>query len=147
MEETLTSYERNQALYAHISGLLAVTGLPFAHIVGPLVFYLMARGNTSKFALDNAREALNFQITSGIVMLAAIVAYIVAFVRLMFHMPLAHNAMPPPDFFTGLGTAFAFLAIALLYALFDFICVIVAAVAVSKGESYRYPLSIRFVKQ
>lgn len=147
MDETLTSHERNQALYAHISGLLALTGLPFAHVVGPLVFYLMARNNTSKFALDNAREALNFQITSGIVMLVAIVAYVVAFFRLMLHVPLAHDATPPPEFFTGLGTAFVFLAIALLYMLFDFVCVIVAAVAVSKGESYRYPLSIRFVKQ
>jgi uncharacterized Tic20 family protein len=147
MDETLTSYERNQALYAHISGLLAITGLPFAHIVGPLVFFLQAKNGTSKFALDNAREALNFQITSGIVMLVAIVGYIVLFVRLMFSMPLDHStAAPPPGFFTGLGTAFVFLAIGLLYMLFDFVCVIVASVAVSKGQSYRYPLSIRFVK-
>lgn len=146
MDETLTSYERNQALYAHISGLLAVTGLPFAHIVGPLVFYLQAKNGTSRFALDNAREALNFQITSGIVMLAAIVGYIVVFVRLMVHMPLAHTATPPPELFSGLGTAFVFLGIGLLYALFDFVCVIVASVAVSHGRSYRYPLSIRFVK-
>jgi len=147
MDETPTSYERNQALYAHISGLLALTGLPFAHIAGPLVFYLMARNHPSKFVLDNSREALNFQITSGIVMFAAIVAYIVAFVRLMLHAPLARDATPPPAFFAGFATAFAFLAIALLYALFDFICVVVASVAVSKGRSYRYPLSIRFVKQ
>jgi uncharacterized Tic20 family protein len=147
MDETLTTYERNQALYAHLSGLLAITGLPFAHIVGPLVFYLMARNTTSTFALDNAREALNFQITSGIVMLAAIVAYVVAFFSLVFRMPLAHDATPSPAFFTGLGAAFVFLAIALLYMLFDFICVIVAAVAVSKGETYRYPLSIRFVSR
>jgi hypothetical protein len=146
MDETLTTYERNQALYAHLSGLLAVTGLPFAHVVGPLVFYLMAKNGTSKFALDNAREALNFQITAGIVMFVAIAAYVVAFLRLMLHMPLAHTENPPPEFYTGLGTAFVFLAIALAYALFDFVCVILASVAVSKGISFRYPLSIRFVK-
>lgn len=146
MDETPTSYERNQALYAHISGLLAVTGLPFAHIVGPLVFYLQAKNGTSRFALDNAREALNFQITSGIVMFAAIVAYVVALVRMMMQMPATHAATPPPQFFAGLGIALVFLAIVLLYALFDFVCVIVASVAVSHGRSYRYPLSIRFVK-
>jgi len=146
MDETLTSYERNQALYAHLSGLLALTGLPFAHVVGPLVFYLMARERTSKFALDNAREALNFQITSGIVMLVAIVAYIVAFVRLMMRLPFGHDAVPPPSVFASFGIAFVFIGIAMLYMLFDFVCVVIAALAVSRGESYRYPLSIRFVK-
>ena len=81
MEETVSSHDRNQALYAHVSGLLALTGLPFAHIVGPLVFYIQAKNNRSAFALENAREALDFQITAGIVWMVAIFAYIVAIIN------------------------------------------------------------------
>jgi uncharacterized Tic20 family protein len=146
MEESVSTHDRNQALYAHVSGLLALTGLPFAHVIGPLVFYLQAKNTTSTFALENAREALNFQITAGIVWTIAIVAYIVAIFSTLASVPAHASAMPPAGFFASMGVALAFVLVALLYALFDFICVILAAVAVSNGKSYRYPLSIRFVR-
>ena len=146
MEETVSSYDRNQALYAHISGLLAVTGLPFVHVIGPLVFYLQAKNGTSRFALDNAREALNFQITAGIVWMIAIVAYVVVFVGAIATVPAHAGAEPPSGFFAAFGTAMAIVLVAVAYAIFDFVCVILAAVSVSNGTSYRYPLSIRFVR-
>jgi uncharacterized Tic20 family protein len=144
MEETVSSNDRNQALYAHISGLLAMTGLPFVHVIGPLVFFLQARNGGSTFALDNAREALNFQITAGIVMFVGIVAYVVAFFSAAARAPL--HSSSPGEFFAGFGPAIAIILIAIAYALFDFVCVILAAVAVSGGRSYRYPFSIRFVR-
>ncbi len=147
MQETVSSEDRNQALFAHLSGLLAVTGMPFAHVVGPLVFYLMAKNKPSVFALENAREALNFQITCGIVYTIAIIGYIVGIFSAVFGAPMhAHAAEPPAAFFGSLGLGFAFLLGGLAYGIFDLICIIVAAVRVGNGETFRYPLSIRFVR-
>lgn len=144
MEETVSSNDRNQALYAHISGLLAMTGLPFVHVIGPLVFFLQARNGGSKFALDNAREALNFQITAAIVMFAGIVAYVMAFFALAVHAP--ERQASPAAILAAFGPAIAVVLVAIVYALFDFVCVILAAVSVSNGRTYRYPFSIRFVR-
>ncbi len=147
MEEVVSGEDRNQALFAHLSGLLAVTGMPFAHVVGPLVFYLMAKNKPSVFALENAREALNFQITAGIVYTIAIVGYIVGIFSAVFSAPMqAHATEPPAAFFASFGLGFAFLLAGLAYGIFDLVCIILAAIKVGKGETFRYPLSIRFVR-
>ncbi|MDQ2991795.1 MAG: DUF4870 domain-containing protein [Candidatus Eremiobacteraeota bacterium] len=147
MQEVVSGEDRNQALFAHLSGLLAVTGMPFAHVVGPLVFYLMAKNKPSDFALENAREALNFQITAGIVYTVAIVGYIVGIVSAVFGAPTrAHTTEPAAAFFASFGLGFAFLLGGLAYGIFDLICIILAAIRVGDGETFRYPLSIRFVR-
>lgn len=40
---TPTQHERDWAMYAHLSGLLALTHIPFANIIGPLIVYLKVR--------------------------------------------------------------------------------------------------------
>lgn len=105
---------------AHLTALAALfVGLPF---MGPLVVYLVKKENP--FVRRHAAEALNFNLS---VMLYTIVLAIVTFVLL----------------FVLVG----FLLIPLFVVLFAgwIIFVIVAAVAASRGEEYRYPLTIRFV--
>jgi len=106
------SDQRTMALIAHLLGL-------FTWIIGALVIWLINKDDPSKsFVSDQAKEALNFQITLG---LAAIVSSILMIVLIGFLlMPLVGLA----------GLVFA----------------IIAAVKANNGEAYRYPFILRLVK-
>ncbi|RIX28187.1 DUF4870 domain-containing protein [Amnibacterium setariae] len=87
--------------------------------IAPLLGYLLLK-DRSPFVRDNSRNALNFQITVAI---AAVVAYILTIVTLglLFFLPLA-------------------------VAIVNVVFCIIAAVAANRGEVYRYPLTIAFIK-
>lgn len=112
MTETIstpTSEERNWALAAHLGPLL----LSF---IAPLVIWLVKK-DESEYIADQAREALNFQITLFFAYLACIVL------------------------------TFLLIGILLLplVGLAQLILSILAALASSRGERYRYPFAIRLV--
>jgi len=114
-----TKEERTWALAAHLSAFaMYFTG--FGHIIGPLVVWLIKR-DTLPFVDDQAKEALNFQISWTI--------YLVANFAL---------------FCTIIG---AVVAVPLFFVLpiFHVVCMIVAAVRSNDGLPYRYPMTIRFV--
>jgi uncharacterized Tic20 family protein len=58
MEVRLAAQERNWAMAAHLSALVAIAGLPFGHVIGPLVVYLI-KGHESEFVAAHARASLN----------------------------------------------------------------------------------------
>lgn len=87
-----------------------------ASFLAPLIIYLV-KGNDSAFVRHHAAEALNFAIT---VFLAWVVAVILAFVLVGFLL------MPV----IGIGAL---------------VLNIMAALAASRGELYRYPVNIRLV--
>ena len=105
----------NWAVAAHLSGFAGYV-IPFANVIAPLVIWLMKR-DSMPFVADQAKEALNFQISFTVYMLVAGVLTLV---------------------FVGF-----FLAIALLAL--EVVLTVMAAVRASKGLPYRYPLTIRFV--
>ena len=108
------------AMAAHLTALAALfVGFPF---VGPLVVYLTKKENP--FVRRHAAEALNFNLS---IMLYTIVLAVVTFVLL----------------FVLVGVLLIPLFVALFVGWIVF--VIVASVAASRGEEYRYPLTIRFV--
>ncbi|MFC8797448.1 DUF4870 domain-containing protein [Promicromonospora sp. NPDC057138] len=86
--------------------------------IAPLVIWLVLR-ERSRFVDQEAKESLNFQIT---VVLALIAAAIITAVTLGF----------------GGIVYLAFIA--------PIVFMILAAVANGKGEPYRYPVTIRFIK-
>jgi len=89
----------------------------FTSFVGPLILWLIKK-DEDKFVDDQGKEALNFQIT---VILASIASGILYFVCIGF-------------------------LIAIAVAISDIVFCILASVAASKGENYRYPVSLRLVK-
>jgi hypothetical protein len=113
---TPTSEERNWAMAAHFSSLSGLI-IPFGNALGPLVVWLVKR-EQSAFVADQAKEALNFNIT---VLLAALVAIVLAFV--IIGIPLL--------IVIGLGWL---------------VLTIVAGIKANEGATYRYPLTVRFVK-
>jgi uncharacterized Tic20 family protein len=108
------------AMAAHLTALAALfIGLPF---IGPLIIYLTKKDNP--FVRRHAAEALNFNLS---IMLYTLVLAIVTFIGLIFIIGIL------------LFPLFLVLFVAWL------VLVIMAAVAASRGEEYRYPLTIRFV--
>jgi|tagenome__1003787_1003787.scaffolds.fasta_scaffold20927930_3 uncharacterized Tic20 family protein len=87
--------------------------------ISPLVGYLVLK-DRSAFVREHAKTALNFQLT---LIIAWIVAYILTIVTLglLFFLPLAVWVL-------------------------DVVFSIIAAVAANKGEPYKYPLTIPFIK-
>lgn len=84
--------------------------------LGPLLIMLI-KGEQSQFVKDQSKEALNFSITIAI---AAFVSFLLCFVLIGFVL------LP----MVGIGA---------------FVLHIVAAVAASRGEWYRYPLTLRLL--
>jgi uncharacterized Tic20 family protein len=89
----------------------------FTSFVGPLVIWLVKKDEHS-FVDEQGKEALNFQITVAI---AWVIAGLLSFLCIGFLL---------------------FPAVWVVNLIF---C-IMACVAVNKGEHYRYPVSIRFIK-
>ena len=100
------------AMLSHLSGLM----LGF---LGPLIIWLIKK-DESAFVEDQAKEALNFQIS-------LLIAYAVI---------------------GAVGTAtmcFGFLLMPILYV-FQIVFEIIAAVKSNDGEYYRYPYTLRLIK-
>ena len=101
--------------WAMLAHALGLILIPFVNIAGPFLVWLIKR-NRSAFIDAHAREAANFQITCSI-------AYFISF---------------------WLCAVFiGYLLIGIVF-LTDLFLVVTAAVKAKKGESFRYPLSLRF---
>ena len=112
--------ERLWATLAHLSAFaIYFTGI--GHLVGPLVIWLAKRSG-HPFIDDQGREALNFQITWTIMMVANCILFI-----------------------TIIG---AVIAAPLFYILpvYHVICMIIAAIKANDGVAFRYPLTLRLIK-
>jgi uncharacterized protein len=112
VEKNLTpnNDEKNIATITHLGGTV------FSFIPSLIVWLL--KKDESEFLADQAKEALNFQITIALAMFIA--TYILGWILIGF-------ALIP------------------LILLLNVIFCIIAAVATSKGETYRYPLCLRLI--
>lgn len=119
----LSSEERTWALIGHLSAFTFFITGGIGGIVGPLVVWLIKR-DTLPFAADQAKEALNFNITVAI-----------AFVALC--------AITLGTFFIGVILTLP-LGLALYVAWVVF--TIVASIKANEGVAYRYPFALRLVK-
>ena len=108
--------EKTWGMLAHLSTLVGLI-VPFGTILGPLVVWLMKK-DTMPFVADQGKEALNFNIT---VLIAMIVGGILTLVLIGVLVMIV------------VGIAWLVLSI-------------IAALAANKGESYRYPFTLRLVR-
>ena len=113
----LGSDERMWGMLCHLLALAGFIGIPFGHIIGPLVIWLMKKEQYA-FVNDQGKEALNFQISMTIyIAIAAILIFVLIGFVLM-------GAL----------------------AIIDIVLIIVASIAANEGKAYRYPIAIRFIK-
>jgi len=109
---TAPADQRTMALVAHILGI-------FTWFIGPLNIWMINKDDSSKsFVTDQAKEALNFQITITIAMLISFVLMIVIIGGLL----------------------------APLVGILNLVFCIIAAVKANNGEAYRYPFTLRLIK-
>ncbi|MDH4319273.1 MAG: DUF4870 domain-containing protein [Desulfobulbaceae bacterium] len=109
--------ELNWAMLCHLSALCAYIGIPFGHILGPIIIWQLKK-NDYPMVDEHGKESLNFQIS---ITIYAIVSGILMFVII----------------------GFALLAALIIFHL---VLTIIAAVKTSDGEHYRYPFTIRLLK-
>lgn len=128
LEGGISAEERQWAMFAHLAALVggvvtAGWAASLGCIIGPLVVWLMKK-ETMPFVDDQGREALNFNITAGIVFL---VLWVLTFMTLGIGILLTGPIM----LIVGLGWL---------------VVTIIAAIKANEGVAYRYPFSLRLVK-
>ena len=118
-QQELSKDVRMWAMFSHLAGLAGfVIPVILSGIIAPLIIWQIKKDD-HPFLDKNGKEALNFQISIGIY---EFVSFLLIFVFCI-------GAVLLPA-----------------VAIFDLVLMIIAAVKANNGESYRYPLTIRFIK-
>ena len=147
----LTQREKNTAFLTHLSAFASFI-FPLGAILGPLVMWSVNK-NRSNFVDENGVEAVNFNISYVLyVFILGALAFPFAFRSIFYH--LRHiddfdNINLDFDFSYGFENLFGILSVGSIIAVIifiRFILTIVASVKASRGETYKYPLTIKFVK-
>jgi uncharacterized protein len=124
--DQLSSADQQNRTWGMLCHLSALAGLiiPFGHIIGPLVVWLIKK-DEMPIVNEYGKESLNFQISMSIYMIglgvvAAILSFIVVGVLL----------------FPLIG----------VIGLVDLVLVIIASMQANKGIAYQYPFNLRLLK-
>jgi len=120
--------ERQWAMFAHLSALVGgilTSGWAgsIGCFIGPLIIWLVKK-DTMTFVNDQGREALNFNITVGIVFLGLFVLTIVTLgIGLILTVPLM-----------------------IIVGIAWLVLTIIAGMKANEGVAYRYPFTLRLIK-
>lgn len=123
-----SSEERQWAMFAHLSALVGgilTSGWAgsIGCFIGPLIIWLVKK-DAMPFVDDQGKEALNFNITVGLIFLALLLLSVVTL---------------------GIGLIIAipgWIIVGIAWLVFT----IIAALKANEGVAYRYPLTLRLIK-
>lgn len=107
--------ERQWAMFAHLATLSGLI-IPLGSLLGPLIVWLIKK-DTMPFVNDQGKEALNFNIT---MLIAVVISGLLTLILIGFLLLLV------------VGLAWLVLTV-------------MAAMAANRGESYRYPFTLRLI--
>jgi len=120
----ISAEERQWAMFAHLSALVGgIVTTGWGAFIGPLVIW-MVKKDTMPFVDDQAKEALNFNISVGIIFLALLLMSIVTL---------------------GIGLIIAIPAW-IIIGIGWLVVTIIAGIKANEGVAYRYPLTLRLIK-
>ena len=147
----LTQREKNTAFLTHLSAFASFV-FPLGAILGPLIMWSVNK-DRSEFVDENGVEAVNFNISYVLyVFILSMIAFPFAFgtvLRRFSHADNFDNIDWHVNFDWGFDNLFGILSIGSIIAILFFIrfvLTIVAALKASRGEVYKYPLTIKFIK-
>lgn len=120
----LSSDEKMWAMIGHLSALTGLLTGGVGNVVGPLIVWQVKK-DTMPFATDQAKEALNFNISWLIWGLA-----LGGVITILMLVAIGFLLLPLLAIFTIAWVVF----------------VIVGALKANDGVAYRYPLTLRFVR-
>ena len=106
----------NWAMICHLAGLTAYVGIPFGNVIAPVIIWLLKK-DSSPVVMAEGREAVNFNISFTLyALLVALTCYILVGYALLPALLIVHIVL-----------------------------VVRAALKANKGESVRYPFTLRFI--
>jgi len=103
-------------MFCHLSAFAGYF-FPFGGIIGPIICWI-SRKDESEWVNVNGKASLNFQLS--------MLLYTVLLIPLCF-------------IIVGIPLIIALIVL-------EFVCIIIASIRASKGEGYKYPISIPFVQ-
>jgi len=122
-----TSTTRTWEVLCHLSSLVALIGVPFGNVLGPLIVWLIKR-DASPGVDAHGKEAVNFHLSWTLYWLISTTAVGILCI-----------------FLIGLLLV-PFLILAYLIGIVAMLILsVIGAVKAGRGELYRYPLTIRFL--
>jgi uncharacterized protein len=110
------SQARTWDMLCHLSALAGYL-IPFGNVIAPLIIWQIKRSEYPSVDV-HGKEAVNFQIS---VLIYTFVSIFLTFVLIGIPLLVA----------TVIGSL---------------VCIVIASVKANKGETFRYPLTIRFIK-
>jgi uncharacterized protein len=122
-----SSSTRSWEVLCHLSSLVALLGIPFGNVLGPLVIWLVKR-DASPGVDAHGKESLNFHLSWSLYWVVA-----TAVVGFLCFLLIGFLLIP----FLIVGYIVGIVAMLALS--------IIASIKAGNGELYRYPLTIRFL--
>jgi uncharacterized Tic20 family protein len=115
---------RMWAMFCHLAGLCGLIPIVpvIGSVIGPLILWQIKKDEFS-FVSDQGKEAVNFQIS---ILLYSLISGIVCAITCV--------GIPLIPFVVG------------IIGILDIVFLVIASIKANNGESYRYPLTIRFIK-
>ena len=126
--------DNNNAFLLHLSAFFGYI-FPFGAVVGPLVIWELNK-RKSEFIDVNGKEAVNFNLSY------LLYTMILGLSIVPFVLRIALEDFQHLDLFgiVSVGSLIGILAVV------KFVLIIVAAIKANRGEVYKYPLTIKFIK-
>ncbi len=143
----------NISTFIHL-GAFSKYFIPFGNYIVPILLWTTNK-EKSNFINEHGKEAINFQLS---ILLYTVILGAFSFPFFLFSVfgdATVSNLFHPDEFAINFSNAGGFSTlvgasfigiIALIGFFVEIIFVITAALKANKGEDYKYPLSIRFIK-
>lgn len=153
METTISENQKNTSAFIHLSTFLKYF-FPFANYIAPLLIWTFNKEKA--FVDEHGKQAINFQLSIlvytiliGLICLPFFIIFASDFISLIESISQNAGNFSVNNIQNLSGYILLFcLVIVLLLGLFVFeiYAVINAAIHASRGQLYKYPLSIPFIK-
>jgi hypothetical protein len=137
----MATREQDVRTWSMLCHLAALAGFLFSlgSVIGPLIVWQIKKNELPEIE-PHGKEAVNFQLT---ILIVNIIAWIIIAAVLGIGFGFGSFWRNP---FYVFGGGFGLGTILVIINLLSWVLAIVAGIKANNGESYRYPVSIRFIK-
>ncbi|MGY5354828.1 DUF4870 domain-containing protein [Wenyingzhuangia sp. IMCC45467] len=144
----INNHYKNIAAFTHLSSFSRFV-IPLGNFLGPLILWLLNK-DKSEFIDNHGKQAVNFQLS---MLLYGIVIGTIAIPFFFFNFFQGFNFNEYHHFSFNINKAFPLMfiggglgVVAVVGFLFEFVLVIMASLKAKDGMSFKYPLTINFIK-
>lgn len=153
METTITENQKNTSVFIHLSTFLKYF-FPFANFIAPLL--ILTFNKEKAFIDDHGKQAINFQLSTllytiliGLLCLPFIIIFASDIISLAESINL-NDGMFSINNIQNLSGYLVLISLVIILFLalfvFEIYAVINASIHASRGQLYKYPLNIPFIK-